>query len=206
MTVEQATKHKEIIKWWLDNPEKGVWFQNYKSDKWHLSYKPAFIELDTYVQNDKHAKARKWKADGKQLQRRTLWNDNCNFNKSWNDYDKSNTISTNHNGTEVEYRIKPNEPKLKAGDWVIDNGNTNTEICQIRQIMLDCSVDDFDTRFKLWKPTKDEWCVFWNDNTSYIIDEFKDMTADNINYVRKGNPIAYTNIAPLEFALTLKDK
>jgi len=209
MTSEMAKVHGKVIGWWIENSDKGVWVQNYKSDKWYLSHKPAFIRFDTYVQNDKHAEARKWKADGKQLQRRTLWDDNCNFDKSWNDYDKSNTISTNHNGTEVEYRIKPNEPTFKVGDWVVHSqGNFLIKEMPNEDEIEFLSSCDNSVRIdacKLWKPTKGEWCVFWDNNdTSYYIDK----VFGNIN---DSNPMdidrcIYDNVAPLEFALTLKDK
>jgi len=54
MTIEQANKHKKIIKWWLDNTEKGLWHNigTKEEPDWVLIYAPLFNIDYTYVQND----------------------------------------------------------------------------------------------------------------------------------------------------------
>ncbi len=213
MNKQQVEAHGEVIKWFVDNPDKGVWGK-FKED-WTLHTAPHFCIQDKYVQNDKHVEARKWKVDGRQLQRRTLWGDNCSFNKEWEDYDKSNPIYLHHNGTEVEYRIKPEESAFKIGDWVITTLNEIIQVNRVcsstelflgnskRYIHVDGSCGTTINDIKLWKPTEGEWCVFWNLGNSYIIRPYLN-SHDDYHY-ENVSVTGWRHIAPLEFIKTLKD-
>ena len=57
MTKEQVTKHGEVIKWFCDNPDKGVWIKD--MNDWHIVNEPAFLTCDLIVPNDEYAKFHK---------------------------------------------------------------------------------------------------------------------------------------------------
>ena len=59
MTVKQVKKHKEVIKWFCDNNEKGVYFRHKTWIKWQLTDEPQFLIDGFYVQNDEYAEFRK---------------------------------------------------------------------------------------------------------------------------------------------------
>lgn len=88
----------------------------------------------------------------------------------WKDF-KSFTASSPFSKTPDFYRIKPDEPKFKVGDFV-----THESLKIIRQIT---KVDDdfiyfkegswalphvegFSNKLILWTPVKDEWCWFYD--------------------------------------------
>ena len=71
MTKEQIEKHGEIIKWWVDHVDKGVWFKLKSSETWTLTHRPEFFTDFIYVQNDEYAELRKALVEGKQLQHLT---------------------------------------------------------------------------------------------------------------------------------------
>jgi len=62
---------------------------------------------------------------------------------------------------------------------------------------------------ELWEPSPGEMCIFWNDEMkSYRIAEFKEIAS---NPKRKGmykdkQSNYFQNIAPLEYAVTIRDK
>lgn len=70
------------------------------------------------------------------------------------------------------YRIKPEEPKFKAGDWV-----THIEVEKPWQI-TDNSLKHLDNRDLIkWEPKGGEVCIFWDTRGSHaIIDTFRYKT------------------------------
>ena len=66
MTKEQAQKHGNVIKWFIDNSDKGVY--ELTSIGWKLTDEPNFYPADKYVQNDRYAEFRKALVDGKTIQ------------------------------------------------------------------------------------------------------------------------------------------
>jgi len=112
MKKEEVQKHKEAIKWWLNNPDRGVWCN--KGIKithtelihdWILIYEPKFDVDFNYVQNDEYAEFRKALADGKKIQffYRGAWRD-CYCYAPNHSFEESHTL----------YRIKqePKEPEF----------------------------------------------------------------------------------------------
>jgi hypothetical protein len=67
MTKEQIEQHKEIIKWFIDNHDNGVWTKG-ENEGWVLQTCPTFSEKAAYVQNDEYYELRKALADGKIIQ------------------------------------------------------------------------------------------------------------------------------------------
>lgn len=69
MKKQQIEIHGEVIKWFCDNPELGVWckFENC-NEQWELRFDPKFEVFTRYVQNDEYAEFRKAREDGKTIQ------------------------------------------------------------------------------------------------------------------------------------------
>ena len=179
MNKEQIYKHSDVIKWFCDNPDSMVWYQQRISKNWVLTDAPAFGAHTSYVQNDEYAELRKAQANGKTIEvlcSGVFQTSGCLFNRLPEDY-----------------RIKPDESKLKVGDWVRDNVNKSCPIFQMDELPIKHKVDDFDTRFELWKPVQSEFCVLKDSDETYRIERWK-------NYFY---PIAIW-VRPLEFIQTLK--
>lgn len=113
MTKEQVNYHKEVIKYFLDNPDEGVWYKSAKKYHTNMNFQqytkePNFFIDEIYIQNDEYVEFRKALADGKNIQYYVDgfvgWKDTTHFN--------------NHPMKELcNYRIKPTN--FKIGDWVI---------------------------------------------------------------------------------------
>lgn len=56
------------------------------------------------------------------------------------------------------YRIKPEEPQFKVGDWVRDSRDDN-----LKQVINPNSPAALSDYIK-WKPQPGEWCWFWNND------------------------------------------
>ena len=113
---------------------------------------------------------------------------------------------------------KKQEPKFKVGDWVrltIFNKTIHQITRLSPSITRDCTKPhlsnfngnlDCTDSFELWEQQVGEWCVFWDDKyDSYIIARFHGISDDGLNKF-KTDFRSFDNIAPLEFAGTLKDK
>ena len=188
MTKEQIEKHRDVIKWFCDNPDKGVWFKS-NTDKWIHTDCPKFYGDTIYAQNDEYVELRKALADGKTIQK-SKRHYCLDF---WDDVD---AIYTHYHVT--KYRIKPEEPKFKVGDWVrFDSHNA-----QVTETDL---LHDTEHLVK-WQPKEGEWCVFWGANTEvFTISKYgcKPLTASK-HRDSYGN--MYDYVAPLESIDTLNDE
>ena len=206
MTQKQAIKHKEVIKWWLDNLDKGVWLKDIDSGWLLITTLPSFDINNIYVQNDEYTEYRKALADRKIIQY-------CS-NLTQGQVDLHSIYSTGVFQSQCKYRIKPSELDFKIGDWVIYE---DSSILQIESIEILVHKIGNDVIFqnkglklplkyaKKWKPQKDEWCVFWNEyNESYNIAKFEEKTEFS-QYSTKNN-VVFRNVFPLEFIDILKDK
>ena len=148
MTPEQAEKHKPVIIWWLKNTGRGVWIRMCNSDVWYKSKNPTFEEFEVIVQNDEYAEFRKAQADGKVIQDDTGldWSE-CRY--LWD--------------LPIErYRIKPDEPKFKVGNWLRTLPNkghlTPAPIFKIEGCLTRYNVD----AAELWQPQEGDVVVFWD--------------------------------------------
>ena len=98
MTKEQIEAHKEVIKWFIDNSDKGVWFKGFMNE-WELQTNPHFVEDYLYIQNDEYAEFRKALSDSKTVQQ--IYGAYC----EWKDLDWSDKFTH-----PIEnYRIKPDK-------------------------------------------------------------------------------------------------
>ena len=141
-------KHTNSIAWWNEEP----W-------SYSLSYVTAIIINDEYVE------FRKALAEGKTIQ--TYYE----FNQTWND-----VINPTFKDQLKFYRIKPDEPKFKVGDFVTHESLKITR--QITKVGDDFiyfkegswalpHVEGFSNKLILWTPVKGEWCWFWDKCTPH---------------------------------------
>jgi len=198
MTKEQTEIHGEVMKWFIDHPDKGVWYQAGLSKKWFLIYHPDFsIGLD-YVQNDEYSDFRKAEVDGKQIQIHTMdgW-ENCLLDE----YIPSNCA----------FRIKPDEPKFKTGAWVIyDNQPEYELILWNEKSETQYKNSNCKSCYTLWRPKPGELCVFWDNGTDeYFIGRYGTEALSNTYGSNYGDAMYikddWGNIAPLEHLQTIKD-
>lgn len=122
-------------------------------EDWHEDEMVFDTRLDyKIVINDEYSELRKALCDGKTIQ---VY---YKFNDTWND-----TIKPEFEGNVSNYRIKPEEPKFKIGDFV-----KNESIGLIKQYSLsDLEYDKTATNINnwiKWKPSHKELCWFWSGN------------------------------------------
>jgi len=207
MTPEQIKKHKEVIKWFCDNPDKGVWRKDTPTNDWYIDNTPAWYEDYIYVQKDEYAEFRKALADGETVQLDNQFEYDSSKLKTWIEVDEiSDHIPVAH------YRIKSDESKFKTGDWVYCTSKQGTTtLRQFKKEMIEW-VNIY--RLTKWEPKENELCVFWDNNCDeYYIgrygavcfkETFGDEFGNHYRYLQqKGD---WGNIAPLKFIETLKEK
>jgi uncharacterized protein YodC (DUF2158 family) len=198
MTKEKLQKHGRVIKWLIDNVDKGVLrLCNTSTNEWCLDMEPSFYEDSIYIQNDEYAELRKAIVSGKYIQKNTTqstpWQD---FTQ---DYDGKFYCPLS------EYRIKPDAPKFKVGDWVVRINDG-----QLHQIAQDSPLSGtYKSKwYKLWVPKIKELCVFWDDketddeNIEYYIGKYGDYSNMlGYDFIKK----SWDHVAPLEFVESLKE-
>ena len=181
--------------------------------KWYPSVLNPFVETsDTIVIviNDMYLSWRKALAEGKTIQffntKERLY-DSSKPVHTWQDID---TIKTH--GLPSDYRIKPEEPKFKVGDYV-RYIHTNSPK-PLRIININCERYYFENaefilrvdEIEKWEPKEDEVCVFWKEDSEYnraIIGRLKQILS-NGNYVMdygSGCTVTYSKCMPFTGAL-----
>jgi len=182
---EQAEKHGDVIKWWLDNIDKGVWTRLGNPKEWRISNHPSWDMALPYVQNDEYAEFRKAQADGKVIQY------DYHSNNHWVDIKIANYCDF----IPQRMRIKPDEPKFKVGDWVRTIGKLRDGECDsmvIGHIQSDMSIRVFQTtkyytssigeHTELWQPQEGDVVIYpqkcCNGHTNYIIDLYENVEHD----------------------------
>ena len=151
-------KHINSNAWWNDEP-------------WN--YSPDYVTA--IIINDEYSEFRKALAEGKVIeylgQSSNVWHE---------------VQEPDFNLHPTCYRIKPDEPKFKVGDFVTPlNREINCSIWQIDNI-LSCNTlvsgnTMLDPRtIQPWTPVKDEWCWFWDRifSKSAALAQFKEMNND----------------------------
>lgn len=133
--------------------------------KWYPSVTNPFIEISesiTVIINDEFVEFRKALAEGKTIeylgQSSNLWQEleDANFNLH-----------------QTCYRIKPDEPKFKVGDFVrYIHHSPNTLALQINNIncgryyFVNSCMTCVKHELEPWKPIKGEWCWFYDSKTN----------------------------------------
>ena len=124
--------------------------------------------------NDEYVEFRKALAEGKTVQY-NFGNYGINrkdFPNKWKDLDKSIGILADRACPE-NYRIKPEEPKFKVGDWVVNKTSKQRIVKKITSTTYSDTVTVGNTEvginvmlindLELWQPKKGDWCWFWDE-------------------------------------------
>lgn len=206
MNAKQIEKHKDVIKWFCDNPSKGVWDSlDPGATAWELVYDPSFSQQHVFVQNDEYAELRKAQADGKIIELNGS-EINGGYGETWNVCNKDLFKYAVH-----AYRIQPEESNkdFKVGDWVKLPDMSYQKIYEVTKNSVSLSnfgnigiFTDTYSKLEKWQPKKGEYCVFYNNAKQYIVSRYVNSCHE---YQCYDYTYRYDNIAPLEFILTLKN-
>ena len=139
--------------------------------------------LDTvYVLNDSYSTYRKALAEGKSIQML------CRYDKMEPIWDDMTEVIKSIGFVDVKenYRIKPEEPKFKVGDWVVEiHSTTKAQVLELfgNQIRVkfcypDAIITTDSSDFIPWKPKKGEYCWFWNKGTTLTVLELLEIIDD----------------------------
>ncbi len=188
MNKQLINKYKPEFDHWLNEGKllcytevDGPYYE-VTDEKWDFVCDIGFIINDEYVE------LRKALTEGKIIQIYDVIEQhisNPSLDKfGWKDF-KSFTASSPFSKTPDFYRIKPDEPKFKVGDFVrvtpksnraITNSGTTefTGIIRVIDKYNLCNIKGIDNTdwfesddIQLWTPVKDEWCWFWDKCTPH---------------------------------------
>ena len=181
MNKELIKKYKKEFDHWLNGGEV-LFF--YWGDWYSSTYNPKMVfnhinpdDVKCYVINDEYATYRKALAEGKTVQY-NFGNHGINkkdFPNEWKDLDQSIGILADRACPE-NYRIKPEEPKFKVGDWVRDL--RDNRVFQINSVNFNLKLSTKNTVYVHWQPKKGEWCWFSNKNGIPTIGQFLSIETD----------------------------
>ena len=202
MNKELNKKYKPEFEHWLNggkllvrfttakNPYK--WYnieEDFDAKSWNGHYGAQYIIYDEYVE------LRKALAEGKtiQLDEAKKFSDST---RGWVDLSCESLGISTHLFPVNYYRIKPEEPKFKIGDFIRQTKEPGINVSRIYRIKAHISdilysvekniyhVDVINTKeeyFELWKPSHKELCYFTHDTntkTSAILREFREISED----------------------------
>ena len=200
MNKELIKKYKAEFEHWLNGGEllysyiddKFLWKSMDEIDKniYPICKRNPFqiSEYHIIIINDEFVEIRKALAEGKTVQY-NFGNYGINrkdFPDSWKDLDQSIGILADRACPE-NYRTKPEEPKFKVGDWVVNKTSKQRIIKKITSIYSDTvTVGNTEVGInvmlindlELWKPEKGEYCWFWNKGTTITILELLEIVDD----------------------------
>ena len=121
--------------------------------------------------DDQYVEFRKALADGKTIEYYTI----ANYKYPITRMDELEVlIKANHSGKYI-FRIKPEEPEFKIGDYVryihanspkpLQISNINCERYYFENVEIILRIDEIEK----WEPKEDEVCVFWNNNSNTAV-------------------------------------
>ena len=175
----------EAFKWWLDGgtllilEAKGNWESDYD----------LFIQDVPHVINDEYVEFRKALAERKTVEM------HGEVTHQW-----LKMSSDNFELAPSEYRIKPDEPTFKVGDYVYDIDRTENQVYVVSNVTKDEVVSDTGVRTlkcipiskcRLWTledASDDEWVAMWSKTDMF----FKIMSVK----LYRRHQLDYANIVP----------
>ena len=196
MNKQLIKKYKAEFDHWLDGGKLQAKFVN---DPWEEAPENIFSYLIVnfiLVIDDEYVEFRKALAEGKVVQEQDY------YTKEWIDMKSDNFHSASDTQYEGVYRIKPEEPKFKVGDWVVNKTSKQRIVKKITSICGD-SVTVGNTEvginvmlindLELWQPKPDEWCWYskWDKIVcveSYLCKYALDMNEVEPEYKHKYEP------------------
>ena len=175
MNKELIKKYKAEFDHWLNGGKViskytliPTWSDCQSEDIWRITDEN--ISKVLIVINDEYATYRKALAEGKIVEVATDHNDIDGY--IWESMEDDEF----HHFNIDEIRIKPEEPKFKVGDWVVNRINEIGQILQedykgkgLYKISnthaLKCEVGTSAKDLTIWKPKTGEWCWVYDDIT-----------------------------------------
>ena len=171
--------------------------------KWYPSVLNPFVETSEsilIVIDDIYCTYRKALTEGKKIQffntKERLY-DSSKPLHTWQDID---TICTH--GMPSDYRIKPEEPKFKVGDWITVNGPAGTFTECISGIADDTYTLSgtnicYKSQATKWEPKAGEVCIFWdNSHTNEVMIARYSHSERSFYYPLKRPNTCYQNCMP----------
>lgn len=198
--VQAFYKQDDEPKWWSDKESTNYDGNDNFSHIISESYSPDDVLI---VIDDAYSEFRKALAEGRTVQY-NFGNYGINrkdFPNTWKDLDPSIGILADRACPE-NYRIKPEEPKFKVGDWVVNKTSKQRIVKKITSIYSD-SVTVGNTEvginvmlindLELWQPQPGEWCWYskWDKIVcveSYLCKYALDMNEVEPEYKHKYEP------------------
>ena len=167
MNRELIKKHRAEFEHWVNGGDVLA--------KCHKGWEPvepwSMLTKTIIIINDDYVEFRKALAEGKTIQVDEAHQYGDDF--GWLDGHGCYWVNTPKPNFSLNlhcYRIKPDEPKFKVGDFVRTEYNA---IYQITETNLVHGTE----HFKPWKPQPNEWCWFWDDSSQRpIISQFIGMS------------------------------
>lgn len=151
--------------------------------------------------DDQYVEFRKALAEGKTIEYSTIANYKHPITRM---DDLEVLIKANHSG-KYTFRIKPEEPEFKVGDWITVNGPTGTFTECISGIAdntytLSGTNICYRSQASKWEPKEDEVCIFWdNGYNTAVITKLRDIV-DTATYRTEhnywDNCMPFTGILP----------
>ncbi len=218
MNKQLINKYKHEFDHWLN--EGKILYKHIHSDVWYnedpWDYSPDYIIA--IIINDEYSKFRKALSEGKTIQIYDVIEQHISdrtFDKfGWRDF-KSFTASSSFSKTPDLYRIKPDEPKFKVGDFVRYIHTTYPRALEINNIngnryyFTNSEMSCLEHELEPWTPVKDEWCWFYdNPNKDKYCNLSKSGGEFNVRYFKTNCGTSWNFCEPFLNSLPsyLKDK
>lgn len=135
--------------------------------------------------NDEYSELRKALAEGKTIQLNEA-EKFADSNRGWVDLSCKSFGKSTHLFPVNYYRIKPDESKFKAGDFVRYIHSTTAKVLEINNIngnryyFTNSEMSCLEHELEPWSPIKNEWCWFYDNKSSKstVVGQFKETCND----------------------------
>ena len=181
MNKELINKYKPEFDHWLNGGEilkasydfedskMSAWYKVECNENWNFSN----VYDYRFIINDEYSIYRKALAEGKAIE---YLGQSSN---TWHELPEPNFVLH-----PTCYRIKPDEPKFKVGDFVIYVHSTLAKALEINNIngnryyFTNSEMSCLEHELEPWTPVKGEWCWFYDSKSSKssYLAEFKQMS------------------------------
>ena len=190
MNKELIKTYKDEFNHWLNGGSLLYRHFNYIEQEftaWEVcnagfSWNSSGINCPCIIINDEYSTYRKALAEGKSIQML------CRYDKMEPIWDDMTEVIKSIGFVDVKenYRIKPEEPKFKVGDWVVEiHSTTKAQVLELfgNQIRVkfcypDAIITTDSSDFIPWVPKPGEWCWFLNKDRIPVISQFHSLEID----------------------------
>ena len=212
MNKELIKKYKKEFDYWLDNPDNLLFYDEHHNG-WHnlhydYQWNCTVEEMEEfgkygYVINDEYVEFRKALAEGKIVQYLGQ------YSNMWHEVQEPD-----FNLHPTCYRIKPDEPKFKVGDFVRYVHSTTAIALEINNIngnryyFTNSEMSCLQHELELWTPVKGEWCWFYDNPNSNKYCNLSQSGEFNVRYFKTNCGTSWNFCEPFLNSLPsyLKDK